>query len=93
MLSNVSMISPERELGRLRVLVRRIVEDEVRRILLGLPPTAGAPPICLQCRARLDGRRRHARYCTNRCRVRACRERRRRGALRSTGLRNAARTG
>jgi hypothetical protein len=65
----------DRELSLLRRLVRRIVEEELRRVLAGLPVAPGVP-VCLQCRARLDGRRRHARYCTSRCRVRACRERR-----------------
>jgi hypothetical protein len=57
-----------------------MVEDEVRRALAGL----SVPGVvvrdtaqCLNCAGPLDGKRRHAKYCSSRCRVRAHRARQR----------------
>jgi hypothetical protein len=57
-----------------------MVEDEVRRALAGL----SVPGVvvrdtaqCLNCAGALDGKRKHAKYCSSRCRVRAHRARQR----------------
>jgi hypothetical protein len=58
-----------------------MVEDEVRRALAGLQIPAGLvereAAHCLTCDGALDGKRRHAKYCSSRCRVRAHRARQR----------------
>jgi hypothetical protein len=73
-------LAADQEISTLRSLVRRLVEEEVQCVLPGLLASllGESVPVCVQCLARLDGRRRHTRYCTNRCRVRAYRARRHR---------------